>query len=60
MLSVQLTNLAAILDHAKVAPNVSTQAKSWSKTIEDAIWEHSVRRVLWRGCISLICFAAGY
>lgn len=45
MLSVQLTNLATILDHAKVAPNVSTQAKYWSKTIEEAIWEDTVRRV---------------
>ncbi|OJA20895.1 hypothetical protein AZE42_00869 [Rhizopogon vesiculosus] len=42
MLSVQLTNLATILDQAKIAPNVSTQAKYWSKTIEEAIWEHSV------------------
>lgn len=42
MLSVQLTNLAAILDHAGVAPNVSSQAKHWSKTIEQAVWEHAV------------------
>jgi hypothetical protein len=45
MLSVQLTNLATILDHAGVAPNVSSQAKHWSKTIEQAIWEHTVRHV---------------
>jgi hypothetical protein len=42
MLSVQLTNLATILDHAGVAPNVSSQAKHWSKTIEQAVWEYTV------------------
>jgi hypothetical protein len=54
MLSVQLTNLAAILDHAGVAPNVSSQAKHWSKTIEQAVWEYTVRRVWQKVCISLI------
>lgn len=42
MLSVELNKLAAILDHAGVAPNISYQAKHWSKTIEQAIWEHTV------------------
>ena len=45
MLSVQLANLATILDHAKVAPDVSTRATNWSKTIEEAIWKHTVSRV---------------
>jgi hypothetical protein len=48
MLSVELNKLAAILDHAGVAPNISYQAKHWSKTIEQAIWEHTVRRVWWK------------
>lgn len=57
MLSVQLTNLATILDHAGVAPNVSSQAKHWSKTIEQAVWEHTVRRVWQKVCILLICLS---
>ncbi|KAH7930264.1 hypothetical protein BV22DRAFT_1028488 [Leucogyrophana mollusca] len=42
MLSVELQNLATILDDAKLAPNVSAQAKQWSKTIEEAIWKYTV------------------
>ncbi|KAH7887907.1 Six-hairpin glycosidase-like protein [Phlebopus sp. FC_14] len=42
MLSVQLTNLANILDDAEVSPNLSAHAKQWSKTIEEAIWKYAV------------------
>ncbi|KIJ70269.1 glycoside hydrolase family 125 protein [Hydnomerulius pinastri MD-312] len=42
MLSVQLNNLATILDDAKLAPNVSTQAKQWSENIKAAINKHAV------------------
>lgn len=42
MLSVELTNLAAILDDAEIAPNVSAQAKEWSQSIKKAIHEHTV------------------
>lgn len=42
MLSVELTNLAAILDDADIAPNVSAQAKKWSQGIKEAIYEHAV------------------
>ncbi|KAG6378456.1 Six-hairpin glycosidase-like protein [Boletus reticuloceps] len=42
MLSVELTNLATILDHAGIAPKVSVQAKQWSQSIKEAIYEHAV------------------
>ncbi|KAH7903691.1 Six-hairpin glycosidase-like protein [Hygrophoropsis aurantiaca] len=42
MLTVELNNLATILDDAKIAPNVSAQAKKWSKSIEEAIWKHTL------------------
>ncbi|KAI9574953.1 Six-hairpin glycosidase-like protein [Boletus coccyginus] len=42
MLSVELTNLAAILDDAEIAPNVSAQAKEWSQSIKKAIHEHTI------------------
>ncbi|EKM59661.1 uncharacterized protein PHACADRAFT_205888 [Phanerochaete carnosa HHB-10118-sp] len=38
MLSVELTNLANILDSAKQAPNVSAAAREWSSRISNAIW----------------------
>ncbi|KAG8218384.1 Six-hairpin glycosidase-like protein [Butyriboletus roseoflavus] len=42
MLSVELTNLAIILDDASIAPNVSVQAKQWSRSIKAAIYEHAI------------------
>lgn len=42
MLSVELTNLATILDDADIAPNVSVQAKKWSRSIKEAIYGHTV------------------
>jgi len=42
MLSVELTNLAAILDDTEIAPNVSAMAKEWSQSIKKAIYEHAV------------------
>lgn len=42
MLSVELANLATILDDADIAPNVSAQAKQWSQSIKEAIYEHAV------------------
>lgn len=42
MLSVELTNLAQILDDAGQLRNVSQQAKEWSARIEEAIWKTTV------------------
>ena len=42
MLSVELTNLAIILDEADIAPNISVQARIWSQRIKEAIYEHAV------------------
>lgn len=42
MLSVELTNLATILDDAGIAPEISVQAKQWSQSIRAAIYEHAV------------------
>lgn len=42
MLSVELINLATILDDADIVPNVSAQAKQWSQSIKEAIHEHTV------------------
>lgn len=42
MLSVELTNLAEILDSAKQARNVSALARTWSSRIHDAIWNTTV------------------
>ncbi|KAF8450810.1 Six-hairpin glycosidase-like protein [Boletus edulis BED1] len=42
MLSVELTNLATILDDAGIAPDVSVQAKQWSQSIKEAIYEHAI------------------
>jgi len=39
MLSVELKNLADILDSVGELPSVSHQAKEWSNRIRDAIWE---------------------
>ena len=43
MLSVELNYLADVLDDVKQLPNVSRQARQWSKEIHDAIWETTVR-----------------
>ena len=53
MLSVELTNLAQILDHAGQLRNVSQQAKEWSSKIESAIWKTTVQSF----CISIPRFA---
>lgn len=42
MLSVELRNLATILDDADIAPDVSAQAKQWSQSIKEAIYKHAV------------------
>uniref|UniRef100_A0A8H7XWY9 Glycoside hydrolase family 125 protein n=1 Tax=Psilocybe cubensis TaxID=181762 RepID=A0A8H7XWY9_PSICU len=42
MLSVELTNLAHLLDSTGQLRNVSQQAKEWSARIEDAIWKTTV------------------
>ncbi|KDR83528.1 hypothetical protein GALMADRAFT_54994 [Galerina marginata CBS 339.88] len=42
MLSVELTNLAQILDGVGQLRNVSQQAKQWSAKIQDAIWKTTV------------------
>jgi hypothetical protein len=42
MLSVELTNLAQVLDDVRQLQNVSQQAKEWSSRIEDAIWKTTV------------------
>ena len=51
MLSVELNHLADVLDAVKQLPNVSQQARQWSKGIHDAIWETTVR-----GSQSVACF----
>lgn len=43
MLSVELTNLAEILDSTGKLRNVSQQARDWSSKIHDAIWKTTVR-----------------
>lgn len=42
MLSVELTNLADILDDAKLGQNFSQLARSYSSTIEEAVWKTTV------------------
>jgi uncharacterized protein len=42
MLSVELTNLANILDAAHHSPNVSKSARSYSSTIKQAIWDTTI------------------
>lgn len=42
MLSVELTNLANMLDSVGQLRNVSQQAKTWSARISDAIYETTV------------------
>ncbi|THG98569.1 hypothetical protein EW026_g3652 [Hermanssonia centrifuga] len=42
MLSVELTNLADILDSAKQARNVSVLAREYSARIENAIWNSTI------------------
>ncbi|KAJ7587014.1 Six-hairpin glycosidase-like protein [Mycena floridula] len=42
MLSVELSNLADILDATHQAKNISTSARTWSKRIHDAIWDTTV------------------
>jgi hypothetical protein len=43
MLSVELTNLADILDAAGQSKNVSDLAREWSSTIKKAIMNNTVR-----------------
>lgn len=43
MLSVELTNLAEILEATKQAKNISQLARNYSTTIKNAIWETTVR-----------------
>ncbi|KAG9317210.1 Six-hairpin glycosidase-like protein [Chiua virens] len=43
MLSVEMNNLATILDEVDIAPSVSAKAEQWSQSIKDAIYEHAVR-----------------
>ncbi|KAF8076196.1 Six-hairpin glycosidase-like protein [Lyophyllum atratum] len=42
MLSVELTQLADVLDAAKQLPDVSQDAKMWSARVRDAVWKHTV------------------
>jgi len=42
MLSVELTNLADIVDHARLFPNVSSFARQWSSRIKAAILDTTV------------------
>lgn len=42
MLSVELTNLAEVLDATEQLPDISQQAKTWSARVRDAIWSHTV------------------
>jgi hypothetical protein len=45
MLSVELSNLADILDAAGQASNISEQAREWSSRIHDAIWNTTVSSI---------------
>lgn len=42
MLSVELSQLADVLDTAGQGKNISVQARKWSNTISDAIWKDTV------------------
>ncbi|KAH8880258.1 hypothetical protein GQ53DRAFT_755240 [Thozetella sp. PMI_491] len=42
MMSVELANVADVLDAVKLLPNVSHKARSFSKTIRNAIWNHTL------------------
>jgi uncharacterized protein len=42
MLSVELNNLADIVDSAKLFKNVSKLAREWSSRIEAAVWNTTV------------------
>ena len=42
MLSVELTNLANMLDATKQAHNISQLAKQYSSTIKNAIWDTTI------------------
>lgn len=46
MLSVELTNLANLLDSVGQLRNVSQQAKEWSSRISDAIYKTTVSQVV--------------
>lgn len=45
MLSVELSNLAEILDSTGKLRNVSQQARDWSSRIHNAIWKTTVSKV---------------
>ena len=55
MLSVELANLASILDDAGIAPSFSIQAKQWSQSIREAIYEHAVSFNLATVCTHEFC-----
>ena len=60
MLSVELTNLAEILESAGKSKNVSTAARKWSSQIKNAIMQHTVRSFLDTGLLVwLMGFTAG-
>lgn len=42
MMSVELTNLANMLDDAKMFPNISSLARNYSARIEQAVWANTV------------------
>ncbi|KAE9410250.1 hypothetical protein BT96DRAFT_912486 [Gymnopus androsaceus JB14] len=42
MLTVELNNLAAMLDSAGLAVNISQSAKEWSSKINESIWRHAL------------------
>lgn len=44
MLSVELTNLAEILDSTGKLRNISQQARDWSSRIHNAIWKTTVSK----------------
>lgn len=60
MLSVELTNLADILDATGQLRNVSQQAKTWSSRIHDAILKTTVRNVDFRSKPVLIEFSRSW
>lgn len=46
MLSVELGHLADVLDQVGELKNVSSKAREWSARIKDAIWQTTVRSLL--------------
>lgn len=52
MLSVELMNLAHLLDSTGQLRNVSQQAKEWSARIQDAIWKTTVWDAFFVVCLT--------